>query len=171
MSLTPKKLRFSAEYLVDLNATKAAMRAGFSKKTAYSQGQRLLKDVEIQCEIQRLANIRSERTEITQDRVLLEIARLAFSDPRNVFDEDGKLKPIQRLPVEVAASISSVEVVTKTCPGTDPVEVEYVSKIKFWDKPKSVELAGKHLKLFTEKVEVSAPRPIELLITRQEKPR
>ena len=66
----PKKERFPEEYIIDLNATKAAERCGYSKKTAYSQGQRLLKDVEIQRNVQLLMDKRAERTEISADYVL-----------------------------------------------------------------------------------------------------
>jgi phage terminase small subunit len=68
--LIPKKLLFVEEYLVDLNATQAAIRAGYSEKTAYSQGQRLLKNVEVAAAIEAAQGDRSERTEITQDMVV-----------------------------------------------------------------------------------------------------
>ena len=73
MSLTAKRKAFVREYPIDLNATKAAIRAGFSEKTAYSQGQRLLKNVEVADAIQKALAERSERTEITQDYVLTSI--------------------------------------------------------------------------------------------------
>jgi phage terminase small subunit len=73
MSLTAKRQAFVREYPIDLNATKAAIRAGFSEKTAYSQGQRLLKNVEVAAAIQKALAERSERTEITQDYVLTSI--------------------------------------------------------------------------------------------------
>lgn len=78
MALTPKQRQFVQEYLIDLNATRAAARAGYSEKTAYSSGQRLLKNVEIQTEIQRATAERERRTEITQDRVLEELGKVAF---------------------------------------------------------------------------------------------
>ena len=70
MSLTPKQARFVEEYLVDLNATQAAIRAGYSPKTAYSQGERLLKNVEVHRAIQEAQEARSERTGVTQDEVI-----------------------------------------------------------------------------------------------------
>ncbi len=73
MSLTAKRQAFVREYPIDLNATKAAIRAGFSEKTAYSQGQRLLKNVEVAAAVQKALAERSERTEITQDYVLTSI--------------------------------------------------------------------------------------------------
>lgn len=68
--MTPKKSIFVKEYLIDLNATQAAIRCGYSEKTAYSQGQRLLKDVEIQKAIQAAMDKRSEKTEITAEYIL-----------------------------------------------------------------------------------------------------
>lgn len=75
--MTPKQELFAKEYLVDLNATRAAIRCGYSEKTAYSQGQRLLKDVEVSGAIQKAMDERSERTEITADDVLNRINRIA----------------------------------------------------------------------------------------------
>lgn len=82
MALNPKQRRFVAEYLIDLNAAQAAIRAGYSEKTAKEQGARLLTNVNVQSEIQRLTKARENRTVITQDRVLLELARIGFSDIR-----------------------------------------------------------------------------------------
>jgi phage terminase small subunit len=70
MPLTPKQERFINEYLIDLNATQAAIRAGYSKKTSKSQGQRLLTNVDIAAAIARAQGDRTERTNITQDYVL-----------------------------------------------------------------------------------------------------
>lgn len=163
MALNAKQRRFVEEYLLDLNATQAATRAGYSQKTARAIGARLLTNVDIQQAIQVAMQDRSEQTGITAARVLSEIGRLAFADIRKIFTEDGQLRPVHELPEEVAASISSVEVVTSKVPGGGPTEVEYTSKIKFWDKRGSLELLGKHLKLFTDKTEVTGPGggPIE----------
>ena len=148
--LTEKQKVFVAEYLVDLNATQAAIRAKYAEKTAYSAGQRLLKDVEVQAAIQREMNRRSERTQITQDNVLNELAKLGFSDIRKVFDDDGRLLPVHMLPDSIAPAISSVKVTSSRVPGSDPVEIEHTTEIKFWDKPKALDLAGKHLMLWKE---------------------
>ena len=70
MALTPKQAQFVAEYLIDLNATQAAIRSGYSEKTANEQGSRLLTNVKVAEAVAKAQNIRSERTEITQDYVL-----------------------------------------------------------------------------------------------------
>lgn len=80
----PKQRRFVEEYLVDLNATQAAIRAGYSRKTAASIGEENLRKPEIQAAIKAAMTARQERTEITQDRVIAELAKIAFGDSRNV---------------------------------------------------------------------------------------
>ena len=91
--MNDKQKRFCEEYLIDLNATQAAVRAGYAPKTAYSQGQRLLKDVEIAETITKLKSAQSKRTGITADRVLEELAKLGFSP----MDECEPLKASDKL--------------------------------------------------------------------------
>ena len=84
MPLNDRQSRFVAEYLVDLNATQAAIRAGYSAATANQIGARLLVNVKVAAAIAEAQAARSRRTEVTQDRVVLELARVAFGDPRRV---------------------------------------------------------------------------------------
>jgi phage terminase small subunit len=159
--LTKKQLLFVAEYLVDYNATQAAIRAGYSKKTAEVIGYQLLQKTSVQEAIAKATDKRLNRLEISADRVLQELAKLALSDVRCLFDETGKLLPVHMLPDNIAASVSSVEVVTSRIPGTEPVEVEHTSKIKLWDKKGSLELLGKNLKLFNDVG--SKENPLEII--------
>ncbi len=94
MSLTPKQARFVEEYLLDLNATAAAKRAGYSERTAYAQGQRLLKHVEIAAAIQKAQDARSERTKINQDWVIERLVGVyeASMEARPVCDKNGEEK-------------------------------------------------------------------------------
>ncbi len=94
MSLTPKQARFVEEYLIDLNATAAAKRAGYSERTAYAQGQRLLKHVEIAAAIQKAQDARSERTRINQDWVIERLVGVyeASMEARPVCDKNGEEK-------------------------------------------------------------------------------
>lgn len=168
--LTEKQQRFCEEYLIDLNATQAAIRAGYKEKTAYSMGQRLLKNVEIQNQLQKRKLERVERTEITQDMVLYELANIAFSNAADyaavvekdlmvehdgeeypVYDHDGN--PVKYRTVEPVLTADLTEnqkralaVIKK---GRDGFEV------KPYDKIRALELLGKHLGMFTDKVEVS----------------
>lgn len=144
--LTPKQRRFVDEYLIDLNATQAALRAGYSKKTAYSMGDENLKKPEIKRAIQKAMQKREERTEITQDRVLLEYARLAFYDPRKLFQPDGTPKPIEELDDDTAAALSGLEVREKfEGAGENRTFVGYTKKYKLANKLGALDSLAKHL--------------------------
>ncbi|WP_028456532.1 terminase small subunit [Chitinilyticum litopenaei] len=146
MSLTPKQAAFVAEYLKDLNATQAAIRAGYSEKTANEQGSRLLANVGVGKAIKEAMKKREERTEITQDRVLNELAKIAFGDARDVMSwgPDGlKLKPSDELTADQAALVSEVSETLTAAGGS--------MKLKTNDKLKALELIGRHLAMFTDK--------------------
>ena len=91
---------------------------------------------------------------IDPDRALREAARLAYSDPRELFDPEGKLKPVKDWPDELAAAIGSVEVVKRNVDSADG-KTDDVIKVKVWDKPKALEMLFKHLGLLTERIEHS----------------
>ncbi len=150
--LKDRQKRFVAEYLVDLNATKAAIRAGYSKNSASEIGYENLRKPHIAEAIEKAQEKRNKRVEISQDDVVNGLARIAFNDMREMFDEHGNLMPIQDLPESVALSLAGLDVVTvKKGEG----EVEYVSKIRSNDRLKAFELLGRHMKMFTDKVENS----------------
>ena len=158
-NLMPRQQRFVEEFLVDLNATKAAERAGYSPRTAYSQGQLLLKNVEVQGAIHDAMEARLERTEITQDMVLRELAGIAFNDMADVatWGADGlKLKDMADLAPEVRKSVAEVSE-TKTVHGG-------TVRVKFHDKLAALTLLGKHLGMFTDRKELTvipgADRPL-----------
>lgn len=143
MALTPKQKRFVAEYLVDLNATAAAKRAGYNPKTAYSIGQENLKKPEIQKAIEEAQKERQKRTEITQDMVIAELAKLGFFDVRKMFGKDGKPLDISKLDDDTAAALVGLDVQDVT--DSDGEFIGYVKKYKMADKIKALELLGKHL--------------------------
>lgn len=157
MKLTPKQERFVAEYLIDLNATQAAIRAGYSEKTAGQQGFDLLRKLEIQEAITKAKEDRSERTKITQDDVVRELAKVGFSDLRNVFTPSGGIIDPQDWDNETAGAIGGLEVVRRPSGEYDddnnPI-LEYVHKIKVWDKVSALEKLGKHLGMFIDRQEV-----------------
>ncbi len=165
-ALTPKQERFIEEYLIDLNATQAAIRAGYSKKTANEIGCQNLAKLNISIAIQEAVAARSKRTEITQDRVLEELARLAFFDIRKLYDEDGNLLPIHELPEEVAAAIGGLDV--QSVGGDDSIVT--TKKIKVIDKKGSLELIGRHLKMFTDKTELSGSLQVDAVTVEFVKP-
>lgn len=154
--LTPKQQRFVQEYLIDLNATQAAIRAGYSEKTSFRIGAENLQKPAIQAAIQADMSKREARTEIKQDSVLLEIARVAFSDPRKMF-EDNRLKSINEIDDDTAAAISSIKVSTKSNEGG---EVKFIHEIKFWSKTSALEMGGKHLGMFSAHNEQKRPKVV-----------
>jgi phage terminase small subunit len=145
MPLTDKQIRFCEEYLIDLNATQAAIRAGYSEKTAGQIGEQNLKKLEIQSHIQKRQKELQAKTGITQERVLKELAAIAFSDVRKFYDEDGRLKQITELDDDVAAAMSGMDIEELTVDGN---LIGTVKKIKRWDKTKSLEMLAKHLGMF-----------------------
>lgn len=148
--MTKKQKRFIEEYLIDLNATQAAIRAGYSPDTAYSIGTENLKKPEIRAHIEKSMAERSRRTGINQDRVIRELAKIAFVNAADVINtEDATLK--DNATEEDTAAILSVKVKVFPTKNGDGIERE----IKMADKLKALELLGKHLGMFTDKIEVS----------------
>ena len=151
--MTPKQQRFVQEYLVDLSAKRAALSAGYSPKTAEQQGYQLLQKPSVQAAIAAAQVDRSKRTEITADRVLTELARVGFSDIRNLFDTNGNLRRLEDLDAGAAAAIASIKVVVRKVPGGDGNEVERVHEIRAWDKVGALTQMGRHLGLFVDRNE------------------
>ena len=144
--MTKKQKRFIEEYLIDLNATQAAIRAGYSPDTAKSIGSENLTKPDIKVRIAKAMAERSRRTGVNADRVVMELAKIAFVNASDVIDaETATLKP-DAAPEDTAA-IQSVKVKTF---GEDGLERE----IKMADKLKALELLGKHLGMFKDKVEL-----------------
>ncbi|MEA4896140.1 MAG: terminase small subunit [Oscillospiraceae bacterium] len=144
--LNDRQKRFADEYLIDFNATEAAKRAGYSEKTAYSMGSENLKKPEILAYIEKRKKARINRTQITQDKVIVELAKIAFADGTD-FATVGKrnrvmLTPTEDLPMEKRAAVASVK---KGAKGA--VEV------KTYDKVKALELLGRHLGLWDKKTD------------------
>lgn len=163
--LTPKQAKFVEEYLIDLNATQAAIRAGYSEKTAYSVGNENLSKPEIATALAEAMAERSKRTEITADMVLRELAKIGFADIRKavvwranvtgmVQDDDGterlavtnevQVIDSDRLDDETAAAVAEI---SQTAQGG--------LKIKFHDKKAALDSIGRHLGMFKDKVEHS----------------
>lgn len=141
--LNLKQQRFVEEYLFDLNATQAAVRAGYSPKTAYRIGANLVQKSSVQEAIRAAQVERSKRTQITADEVLKELARIAFSDIRKAatFGPAGvQIRSSAELDDATAAAISEVSETTTQFGGS--------RKVKLHDKVKALELAGRHLGLF-----------------------
>lgn len=152
--MTPKQERFVAEYLKDLNATQAAIRAGFSAKTAKQAGCRLLTNVDVASAIQVGKTQQLETAGLSAARVLEEYRRLAFADIREFFQGDGTLKPMSEWTAEQGAQVASMEVIIKNAEAGDG-QTDRVHKFRVWDKTKALTDLAKHFALLTEKVEHS----------------
>lgn len=153
--LTKKQQLFVDEYLIDLNATQAAIRAGYSTQTAYSIGEENLKKPEIKNSIEKALAERSRRTGISADRIINELARIAFVNPADIinFDEATVKDTATR---DDTATISSVKV--KTIPTEDGDITE--REVKTYDKIKALELLGKHLGMFSDKFKIEGAIPV-----------
>ena len=145
-ALTDKQEQFCLEYLTDLNATQAAIRAGYSENTANEQGSRMLAKVNVQKRIAELQAERAERLQIQQDDILRELASIAFASPAHYMDVvqvDGTsrilVKPTAEWTEQQKAAVTSIK--------NTPNGVE----IRLSDKVKALELLGKHLGMFNRK--------------------
>jgi phage terminase small subunit len=146
--MTEKQKLFCKEYIIDFNATKAAERAGYSKDTAKQIGHENLTKLDLQVEINKEIDKRTERVVVKQDRVIYELAKMAFADLSNYLKIDTtgvSINPdIENFDMSVLSEAS--ETVTKDG-GT--------IRIKLADKLKALELLGKHLAMFTDRQEHS----------------
>lgn len=148
-TLTDKQAKFVTEYLVDLNATQAALRAGYSKKTAHRTGQENLQKPPIAEAIAAKQEKLQKKTEITIERVIQEYKRLAFVDPTKIWDKNGKIKSIHKMDEDTRRAIAGMEI------STIGNTLETLKKIKLWDKTKALDSLAKHLGMFVERREIT----------------
>lgn len=142
--ISPKQKQFCKEYLIDHNGTRAAIRAGYSKKTARAQASMLLDKPHVAAYLAQLTKGRDMDLTITAERVLKEIARIAFADPSSYFvparsghgGGPARMKDMDELTPDQRAAVAEFDMATK--------------KFKLYDKLNALEKLGKHLKLFTE---------------------
>lgn len=150
--LSAKQARFVEEYLIDLSAAKAAIRAGYSPDSAETNGPRLLRNAQIKLTVARGRAEQGESAGLSAARVLEEYRRLSFIDLRSFFDAAGNLKPIQEWTAEQGAAVASFEVIKKNAAAGDGV-IDTVHKFKVWDKTRALESLAKHFGLLVDKVE------------------
>lgn len=156
--LNEKQRQFAKEYLIDLNATQAAIRAGYSPKTAGVQGHELLKNPKIQEFIQQSINRVEKKLDISAERIMQEYARVAFADIRNYgeWDATGRatMKPSVELSDDETAAISEITVTTTV---RDDGNTAVVSKMKLADKLRALDGLSKIRGLFVDRHEHSGP--------------
>jgi phage terminase small subunit len=148
--LTGQQKLFVAEYLIDMNASQAAIRAGYSKTIARRSGSRLLATPHVAEAIEKAQRGRVQRTQVTADQVVNELALIAFSDISEVFDVDGNgrvtVKDLKSLPPAVRRAISDISQVSTETKGENGVVVEKVRlKVGLHSKIKAIELLMDHL--------------------------
>lgn len=153
--MTAKQKRFCEEYLIDLNATQAAIRAGYSPATARSVGNENLTKPDIRARIDTEMAERSRRTGVNSDRVVQELAKIAFVKATDIIDPNTATIR-DSATEEDKACIASVKFKSSSGETSDSVERE----IRMCDKLKALELLGKHLGMFTDKVNVSGNVPV-----------
>ena len=154
--LSPRQELFVSEYLVDLNATQAAIRAGYSAKTARKQASRLLSNVDISQRITEKCQKQAANTGLSVERVLKEAMRLAFFDIRKLTDSEGNPIPVHQLDADTAAAIQGLELATERGPDNESGPT-IVRKYKIADKNSAIERLFKHLGLFEKDNKQSNP--------------
>lgn len=156
-NLTPKQQRFVEEYLIDLNATQAAIRAGYSEKTAKSIGQENLTKPDIQKAIEEAQNKRQEQTQIDAAYVLKRLVEIDQMDVLDIMDDQMKIRPVNEWPKvwrQYVVNLENLELSDgEGC----------FKKIKWPDKVKNLELLGRHVSVgaFKDKVEHSGKLEIQ----------
>lgn len=156
--MTDAQKRFCDEYLIDLNATRAykvAYPRCRKDETANAASSRMLRNVKVQEYISKKQQEIEKRTEVTQDMVIKELAKIAFLDIRKLYTENGQLKNIADIDSDTAGAISSLETLEEyEGYGEDREKIGDTQKVKLLDKTKALELLGKHLGMFKEKVTI-----------------
>lgn len=165
--LTPKQRAFVREYLIDLNATQAAIRAGYAEVSASAEGSRLLGNVKVAAAVEAAMKSRAERTDITADRVLKELAKIGFADIRKavkwqsamITEEDnpdgGDIAVIKTIVTNTVQMVASDELDDETAAAIAEVSQNATGgvKIKLHDKRAALVDIGRHLGMFKDRVE------------------
>lgn len=153
--LTDKQEQFCREYLIDLNATKAAIRAGYSEKTAQAQSSRLLLNVMVQNRIAELKCERNEQVNVDAAYVLQRLHEIDQMDVLDILEDDGRLKPIRQWPKVWRTTLHGLDISTIITNYDDVNQETILKKIKWPDKVRNLELLGKHVDVqaFKERIE------------------
>ena len=149
---------FAREYVIDLNATRAALAAGYSERTAGVKGSQLLKTVKCRQLIDKFLSKRAIKTELKAERVIEELQRIAFANPQDYMRVNADGQPdvdLSRLTRDQAAAISEFTVDTTGGSGDGERRLVLRTKIKLADKLKAAELLCRHLGAFNDKLQVT----------------
>ena len=153
--LTAKMELFCKEYIIDKNATQAAARAGYSKKTSDAIGKENLRKPLIKKRIAELMAPTIKKLELSAEMVLGEMKSLAFSNIDDFFDDDGYLKQWRDITREQKSCLAQVDMIlfAPTDNSEDRLHISQAGKLKFWDKVKSLNMLGNHFSLFQDKMD------------------
>lgn len=169
--LTDKEEWICREFVADAgeNQTRAYMKVfkGCTYESARTLAAKYFADVRIKARIAELRVERNKRLEITADKVLAGIAKLAFYDSREFFDDDGRLRPIGELDPDHSDVISGIETMHKVT-GEESDGVTITTKIKLADRGQNLERLGKYCKLFTDKVETEHTGSVVLMLSKED---
>jgi phage terminase small subunit len=171
VKLTPKQARFVQEYLVDLNATQAAIRAGYSKKTAEQLGHQLLQKTSVSEAIAKAQAKLSDKNDDLVQRLIDELKIIAFSDIANhtrIDPDTGAIcaKGFDEMPPGASRALQSIDENRAIKEDADGNKVTVYDKVNFrmWDKLKAIDLLGKHLGMFKERIEHSGSIDNHLIV-------
>lgn len=181
--MTNAQKRFCDEYLIDFNATRAyktAYKSCKSDLTARTNASKLLTNTNIQKYISEKQKEIEKRTEITQDKIIQELAKIALFNIKDIYNENGTLKKITELDDDTAKAISGVKILQKAgamkislSKTNDEIPLEHIPEqtveFKTNDKTRALELLGKHLGMFKENVNLTQDKPFEVNINVKKK--
>lgn len=143
--LTAKQKKFCEQYVIDCNGTQGAIRAGYSKNTAYSIAEQLLRKLEVKEYIQKLQAEIEERSRVKADDVINELAKIAFSDVGKIFTTDNRILDVTQMEENQTRAIQSVEVDELR---EGDMTIGTTKKVKLYDKIRALEALGKHFGIF-----------------------
>lgn len=165
-NLNERQAAFVRQYTIDPNATQAALKAGYSEKTAHAMGCRLLKNVKVKKELARLRKERTERTNIDADYVLRRCVEIDEMDVSDILTDEGAVKPVSKWPKVWRTSISGLDIQEIFNSGGGEVELAaVVKKLKMPDKQRNLEMLGKHVDVqaFNERREVEVSGNLSIM--------
>lgn len=154
--LSAQEQRFVTEYLIHFNGTQAAIAAGYAKRSAHVTSSRLLKRAKVAEAIAAANERKLLRAEHSADKVLQELALIAFGDIRELYDDEGNPRPLSELSAEAARRIASIEVV-------EGGKRSWVRKVKTFDKIRALEALAKHHGLWREEVHHTGKVALEVI--------
>ncbi len=155
MPLNPRQLAFCREYVIDHNGKQAAIRAGYAEGSAEVTASRVLSNANVKQRIAELEKPAIEKAEVTVERIIQELANIAFFDIRELYDDQGNMKNIHTIPESARRAISGMDVFEEfQGRGDDREQIGLTKKVRMCDKLKALELLGKTnlMNMFTETI-------------------